>query len=1425
MNEPTLIPLSQSQRLFLAGQLLSPASPMYNMAMIISLPPELDVARFCRAYRSLLERSDAMRLRLVDGPDGPAWEVAPADGEPDLEIATTDYADDPDHWEARRTATPTDLTGRLYDCALIPNADQGYYFFLKQHHLITDAWGKTEQWRILAEAYDELGRGAEKGSTPSYADYLLELAQSPIERARAYWQEALHRLPPQPVFNQNRNFGRVTESRRHAVTLSDATRRGLNVLTDLPEVRSFSRDLTLLNLFLTALAATVYKTTGQEKFTVATPAHNRLTLDQKRTPGLFIELFPMVAEVLTADTYLDVYQRTRAAVMEQLRHARPGASSAELAGKSNVVLNYINAGYGAFGDHQPTVRWLHPGAADPGHHVRLQVVDYRGSGEFQLFLDLNAAVFPASAAKRFVGVLEATLESMAQDIRHPLTGTAGVEEATLFTPPLSSDPPPLPLAEIDGHFISAPSAVAIDGPMGRLTYAELDRHSRQLAHYLRSAGVGEGTLVPIHLPRSPQYVVAVLGVLRAGGAFVPVPVDYASGRVLGIIEECASPVVLTDSVIAAALPKRPAGILELDTEAAFLAAQPTSEPEAIPGAEDLAYVIYTSGSTGRPKGVMIQHGALAEYLATCKARYAAGGREKIVAPLFTSLGFDLTITSLFLPLTTGGTVIPYARTSAGADLALLDVLADNRVNFLKLTPSHLGLLSGKSFPDSKVRWMLVGGEAFKTQLARRVSAAFPASLKIVNEYGPTEATVGCISYVYEDDGTSSNSTERNEYGQLGEPAGAAVAVSRLRRDATVDEPRPQRDATVDELHQRRDATVAIGRAMPGFHLALLDQDGKPVHPGRAGELYLAGPALASGYYQRPDLTEQAFVRLPQLGDDRRWYRTGDLARLDPDSGDLYFEGRVDEQVKINGRRVELGEIESLAERFPGLRAAVVDRRSRRRSQATAEVVNCRRCGLPSNYPGVTFNAEQVCSLCTGFAAYQRKIERYFKTPADLEALLQPGKREGRGDYDCLLLLSGGKDSTYALAKLKEMGLRILAFTLDNGYISEGAKDNVRRTIAQLGVDHVFGQTEAMNAIFTDSLQRHCNVCDGCFKTIYTLSTRLALDKNIPFIITGLSRGQFFETRLTEELFNSERIDVEEIDRIILNARKAYHRVPDAVSEHLDVAMFEDDATFERVQYVDFYRYTDVSLAEMLDYLNNDVGWVRPADTGRSTNCLINQAGIYVHKKELGYSNYAFPYSWDVRVGHKTREASLEEINEYIDEEESLRMLDEIGYLEVARRRDERPSLVAYYVADAPIDESALRAHLRRELPEYMVPVQFIALDAIPLTTNGKVDRDALPRPDAVRPVTDTELVAPRNEFEEIILGIWSEVLGVDRLGVLDEFLDVGGDSLAGIRIVSRLNETLEMDLPVMSVFEHATVERLAAYVMETMERLLGEMNA
>jgi amino acid adenylation domain-containing protein/non-ribosomal peptide synthase protein (TIGR01720 family) len=778
----------------------------------------------------------------------------------------------------------------------------------------------------------------------------------------------------------------------------------------------------------------------------------------------------------------------------------------------------------------------------------------------------------------------------------------------------------------------------------------------------------------------------------------------------------------------------------------------SATPLPPPDAGNAAYVLYTSGSTGRPKGVVVGHGALANYAAWAAAHYGAG--RPLDAALFTPLTFDLTVTSLYVPLLTGGRVRIYPEAErAGA--TVLRVVEDDAVDLVKLTPSHLGLLRGRG-PTRRIRRVILGGEDLKTSQARLALDVFGPDAAVWNEFGPTEATVGCAVHRFD----------------------------------------PQAD---------RDASVPIGRPAAGARIALRTDAGALVPAGVPGEICVGGPGLARGYLGRDGETAARFVDDARLG---RLYRTGDRGRWRPD-GTLEYLGRADGQVKVGGVRVELAEVEAALAAHPSVREAVAAAVAERPARAEP-AARCATCGLPSTYPGATFDAGGVCHLCRSFATYEARARAYFRTMDDLRATIVEGRRRGTGAYDCLMLFSGGKDSTYALARLAEMGLDVLAFTLDNGYISEEAKANVRRVTEALGVDHVFGTTPAMNAIFVDSLQRHSNVCQGCFKTIYTLGMQEARARGIPTIVTGLSRGQFFETRLTEELFTRDDLDVDRIDETILEARKAYHRVDDAVRRRLDVEALQHDATFEEVQFVDFYRYCDAPLDEMLAYLDRHLPWVRPSDTGRSTNCLINEAGIWVHKRERGFHNYAFPYSWDVRMGHKTRAEALAELDDEIDEADVRRMLQEIGYDGPAL--DDAPParrLVGYYLSDAPVPAAELRAVAAERLPASMVPSAFVRLDAVPTTPNGKVDRGALPAPEAERPDLDAAFVPPRTEAERTLAAIWRDVLGVTEVGAADNFFDLGGDSILAIQIAARASEAGLRVAP-GALFQHQTVAELAA---------------
>jgi len=603
---------------------------------------------------------------------------------------------------------------------------------------------------------------------------------------------------------------------------------------------------------------------------------------------------------------------------------------------------------------------------------------------------------------------------------------------------------------------------------------------------------------------------------------------------------------------------------------------------------------------------------------------------------------------------------------------------------------------------------------------------------------------------------------------------------------------------------------------------ILNETLAPVPWGTPGELWISRFGLARGYHGREGLTAEHFQPHPEMPGERR-YRSGDLVRM-TDTGVLEYLGRLDRQLKVSGFRVEPGEIESALLSLPVIEQCAVIARRRPRATLTSSAGGryCVRCGLPSDYPRASLDSDAVCGICRSYESISEQAQAYFKTMDDLREVFAESARRRPARCDCMMLYSGGKDSSYALCKLVEMGLSVYAFTLDNGFISDSAKDNIKKVTERLGVPVELATTPAMNAIFRDSLMRFSNVCNGCFKTIYTLSMKRARELGIPIIVTGLSRGQMFETRLTPEMFREGRCSPDEVDAAVLAARKVYHRVTDEVARSLDVAIFADDQIFEEVQFVDFYRYCDVGLDEVVAYLREKVGWERPQDTGRSTNCLINDVGIYVHKKERGYHNYALPYSWDVRLGHKSREAARDELDDEIDLRHVQKTLAEIGYDEARWAPDgEQAALAAYYVATRDVSDQELRKMLGERLPSQLIPVHLQRVDSIPLTASGKVDERALSADTPGGP-SDRKYRAPEGPVEQYLAGVWQEELDVDLVGADDSFFALGGTSLTAMQVMLLLSQEFNIDLPLETIFSHPTVAELAK-VSE--DRILADVAA
>lgn len=415
-----------------------------------------------------------------------------------------------------------------------------------------------------------------------------------------------------------------------------------------------------------------------------------------------------------------------------------------------------------------------------------------------------------------------------------------------------------------------PDAVALIYGEQTMTYRELDSQANGVALLLRDLGVGPGIPVAVCVERSADMVVALLGVLKAGGVYVPLDPEYPAARTRFVLDDVGAPVVLTTGTLAPGLEYGQARFLLLDERGPGDARSDGPPPTA--GGRDAAYVVYTSGSTGKPKGVMIEHGSLTGHLDAIAEAFGCTDADRTL--VFASAAFDVSIEQILVPLVLGATaVIRPGDVVAPTDL--IRYVHDHSVTVLNLTPVYLEALLREGAALDSVRLVVSGGDAIRPDVVRAARTSL-AGKRVLNAYGPTEATITAMV---------------QDVGEVAEGA-----------------------------------PVPIGRAVPGTRIHLVDEYGEEAGPGEAGEIVIGGDRVARGYLDRPALTGERFVPDRFGSSGGRLYRTGDRGRWLPD-GSLAFLGRVDDQVKVHGFRVELGEVEAALRALPGVSGAVVVGRS------------------------------------------------------------------------------------------------------------------------------------------------------------------------------------------------------------------------------------------------------------------------------------------------------------------------------------------------------------------------------------------------------------------------------------------------------------------------------------------------------------------
>jgi len=926
------VPMSFAQELLWLLDRASPGMHGYNVPRTARLRGPLDVTALQTALDGVVARHEVLRstFDLVDGE--PRQIVHPS---APVALAVTDLSGRPDAArEEEALALVRELSRRPFDltrdpqlrASLVRLADEDHVLLLESHHVSSDAWSRNILMRELSALYDAHKRGESSPLAPlalQYGDFARwqrdALQGAEYARHVAFWRDQLRDAPallelptdrPRPT---TPSFEGATRSRMLSPEL-------LERLRALSKAQGSTLFVTLLAAFDVLLA----RSSGQEDIVVGSPTAGRAQEGIEGLIGYFANTLVLRTRLDGDPTFGEVVSRVRETTLSAFEHQDLPYEKLVLELQRDRALGRGGLFQVMFTLQDAELRTL----ALPG----LQFEPFgpaRGATKFDLSLfmheraeGLRAAfeyrtdLFDAETIDRMLARLETLLEGIVANPDAPVSALsllAADERRQLqawsygATQPLEAET----LHEMIAQQVArTPDATAVEieaasGAIERLTFRELNTRADTLARYLNGRGVGPNMGVGICVDRSTDLVVAMLGVLKAGAYYLPLDPDYPSDRLAFMLQDSRVPVLLTTAALVDALPKTSeAGsarvvMLDRDWEAIEADARHVTQLSVERATGDgLAYVIYTSGSTGRPKGVMIPHRAVVNYLMWMREAYPLDTRDGVLQKAPAS--FDACIWEFFLPLVSGARLV-LARPGAHQDPAyLLAALSRHDVTLLQLVPSQLQMMletPGADAPNGlpRVRRLFLGGEALPSELLTRLGAACP-TLQVTNLYGPTEATVYATHWSI----------------AAAEWTGGAVPIGSPITNASV-------------------------------HVVALRDGGMDLVPiGVGGELCIGGVGLAHGYLARPALTDEKFVHDPfasarswtlgtptggakrrreEASRDARLYRTGDRARWRTD-GTLEYLGRIDNQVKLRGFRVELGEVESALVQQPGVKSAV-----------------------------------------------------------------------------------------------------------------------------------------------------------------------------------------------------------------------------------------------------------------------------------------------------------------------------------------------------------------------------------------------------------------------------------------------------------------------------------------------------------------------
>ncbi|MDH5546984.1 MAG: amino acid adenylation domain-containing protein [Gammaproteobacteria bacterium] len=1474
------LPLSFSQQRFWFLNQIIPDNPFFNIPVALHLDGTLNSQALHKSFNILVARHEGLRTCFPTGDNGQARQIIHPRLEIDVPIIDLETLADNvkaatiKTYLSEETKTPFNLNdGPLIRVRLLKLSTTKHILQFTLHHIICDGWSLNILRREFEHIYNAVVENNPVKLPPlplQYADFAswqhARLQGETLEKQLSYWRNNLNNMPP--LLQLATDYPRPKiQTYNGAVEVVAIDKELTGKLKEVAQ----ANDCTLFMVLMTAFNILLHRYSGQTDFAVGTILANRHYSELESIVGVFINTMPLRANLSGNPSFRELLQQTKTnslgahahqdipfeLLVEKLQPERTTAytplyqvlfvlqNTPLESGKSNKDLK-IHAGESprTVAEHDLTLNLSESANAVSG------------------ILEYNTDLFSAQTAKNMVNHLHRIINQVADNPEILLSRVDILNHADKrIIETWNATETPVPDDDalhrlFESQALKTPDAVAVVFNGETITYSDLNSKANQLAHYIMEQGAGQGRLICVCFERSIDLVIAMIGILKSGNAYVPLDPDYPQERLRFMLSDIETPLVITQQDCLEKIPVTNTHVLCLDENWDMVGRYPKINPLTRVSTLSLAYTIYTSGSTGQPKGVGITHQGICNRLRWMQNRYQLVSSDRVLQK--TPYSFDVSVWEFFWPLITGARMV-LAKPEGHKDARYIQqIIDDHNITTIHFVPSMLQVFLEQLSQNccQSLQRVICSGEALSNQLAQYFFARINAQLH--NLYGPTEASIDVTAWACR--------AEEKSY------------------------------------------SVPIGKPIANTETYILDQHLNPTPIGVPGELYLSGVGLAQGYVNRPALTAQAFIphpfgKLPGA----RLYKTGDLARFLSD-GAIEFLGRIDHQVKLRGHRIELGEIESALCRHPAVLEAVVlarednsgDQRlvayvvpdldyipvNEAKSELNQKAIDQWKNVYDETYQLPVFTTEPFVNFSGWNSSYTNQpiaTEEMLEWTEDTVARikeLEPKKVLEIGCGTGLLLgrLLADCDE-YVGIDLSEQALNQIATDLAASNLPSERLTLFQGRADDLGcVDGKAFDTIILNSVVI------------CFPSVEYLinvvrEAQNVLSPNGKIFIgdvrhLGLLEAFHASVQFHKSANTTQKTELTKLIRSGIATDKDL-----VIDPSLFIALQQNSSMLGHVTIspklskfhneMSMFRYDVVLYAGNSLPINDDISWEsweeRRYSSEQIRDYLINRqpeqlALLAISNSRLTYAINGLSYLEEpgntstTLADVKRRIAQKQEIGidpyELRDIAMSLGFETEFswassngsGRYDVIIQRKESYN-AAFSLTRFPVLKQEtpptwkkyannpqlltlqtdvlpdIRKHLKLTLPDYMTPSAIMFLDAFPLTANGKLDRNSLPNLGAPQKEVDRVYIPPNTEMERTIADVWSNLLGISTIGRNDNFFEIGGHSLLATRFVSRMRESFGIEFPLLAMFETPVLKTVSARIEDLMPSIASKLES